>query len=93
MQVITIYHCGIDTNTCEVPATCVIPFDLETLLLERSYPKIMPSLFFFVVVFVIFTLQLPKKGKEPSSQVRMKYLYLRYKIEYSKCVFFSYRVS
>lgn len=54
-----------DTNTCVVPATCVIPFDLETLLLERSYPEIIPSLFFFfVIVFVIFTLQLPKKGKE-----------------------------
>lgn len=53
-----------DTNTCVVPATCVIPFDLETLLLERSYPEIIPSLFFFfVIVFVIFTLQLPKKGK------------------------------
>ena len=45
-----------DTNTCEVPATCVIPFDLETLLLERSYPEIMPSLFFLLSLLLLFLL-------------------------------------
>ena len=52
-----------DTNTDVVPPTYVIGFDLGTLHLERSYPEIVPSLFFFVFVFVIFTCQFPIKGK------------------------------
>ena len=49
-----------DTNTYVVSPTYVIAFDLGTPPLERSYPEIMPSLFFWGG---IFTLQLPKKGK------------------------------
>lgn len=53
-----------DTNACEVPPTCVIPFDLETLHLERSYPEIIPSLFFCCYCFCYFHSPAPKKGKK-----------------------------
>lgn len=52
-----------NTNTCVVPPTYVIAFDLETPHLERSYPEIMPSLFFF---FLLFSLpSSPKREKRP----------------------------
>lgn len=49
-----------NTNTCVVPPTYVIAFDLGTPHLERSYPEIMPSLFFS---FCYFHSPAPQKGK------------------------------
>ena len=55
-----------DTNTDVVPPTYVIGFDLGTLHLERSYPEIVPSLFFFCFCSCYFHSPAPhKREKSP----------------------------
>ena len=59
-----------NTNTCVVPPTYVIAFDLGTLHLERSYPEFMPSLFCWCCCcFCYFHSPALKKGKRALHQL------------------------